>query len=175
MIPDPLHPAIVHFPIVLLLLGAPLAVGAVFLRKWHLPVFAAVVLSLGGVGAIVATWTGENDAEVAGELAGNGEQVLEEHEEWGERARNAGLAAAILAIISVALSRKPPAARAIAAASALLAMVAAIAVVQAGHYGGRAVYKFGVGVNLAAGSGEPGRNALKDTPVTEDRKDDDGD
>jgi hypothetical protein len=34
-IPSPLHPAIVHFPIVLILLGA---VGvAVFIRRWHLP------------------------------------------------------------------------------------------------------------------------------------------
>lgn len=175
MIPDPLHPAIVHFPIVLLLLGAPLAVGAVFWRKWHLPVLAAVVLSLGGFGAIVATWTGENDAEVAGELAGNGEQVLEEHEEWGERARNAGLVAAFLAIVSVALSRKSPADRVVAAVSALLAVVAAISVIQAGHYGGRAVYKFGAGVNAAAGNGELGRNALKDSPATKDRKDDDED
>ena len=62
-IPDPLHPAIVHFPIVLLLLGAPLAVLAVFVRKWQLPLLAAVVLGLGGAGAITATWSGGKDAE----------------------------------------------------------------------------------------------------------------
>ena len=41
MIPDPLHPAVVHFPIVLLLLGAPLAVVAVFVRRFNLPVTVA--------------------------------------------------------------------------------------------------------------------------------------
>ena len=40
MIPDPLHPAVVHFPIVLLLLGAPVAVVAVFVRGCTLSVLA---------------------------------------------------------------------------------------------------------------------------------------
>ena len=69
MIPDPLHPAVVHFPIVLLLLGAPLAVVAVFVRRWNLPVLAAVVVALGAAGAVVATWTGGEAAELAGELS----------------------------------------------------------------------------------------------------------
>ncbi|MFA7343181.1 MAG: DUF2231 domain-containing protein [Terrimicrobiaceae bacterium] len=152
MIPDPLHPAVVHFPIVLLLLGAPLAVVAVFLRKWNLPVLAAVVLALGGAGALVATWTGEQAAELAGELNGRGEKILDEHEEWGERARNAGLVAAALAVVSAALGRKPVAGRAVGAAAALAAVASAFSVAQAGHYGGQVVYKHGVGVNTAAGT-----------------------
>ena len=111
MLPDPLHPAVVHFPIALLLLGAPLAVVAVFVRSWNLPVLAAVVLALGGGGALVATWTGGQAAELAGELNGGGEQVLDQHEEWGGRARNAGIVAAVLAVASASLFRKPVAAR----------------------------------------------------------------
>jgi uncharacterized membrane protein len=156
MIPDPLHPAIVHFPIVLLLLGAPLAVLSLFLRKWHLPLLTAVVLSVGGVGAVVATWTGEEAAELAGELNGSGETALEAHEDWGERARNAGIVAAILAIASAALGRIPMAGRALGAATALAAVVAAYSVAQAGHYGGVVVYKHGVGVNIAAGASAGG-------------------
>lgn len=151
MLPDPLHPAIVHFPIVLLLLGAPLAILSVFLRKWHIPVLAAIVLSLGAAGALAATWTGENDAEMAGELAGNGEQTLDEHEEWGKRARNAGIVAALLAITSAALIRKPVAGGAVGAVAAVAAVAAAFSVAQAGHYGGQVVYKFGAGVNIASG------------------------
>jgi uncharacterized membrane protein len=155
MVPDPLHPAVVHFPIVLLLLGAPLAVVAVFVRRWNLPVLAAVVLALGASGAVVATWTGGQAAELAGELAGGGEQVLDQHEEWGERARKAGIVAALLAVASAALFRKPVAARAVGAAAALAAVAAAFSVAQAGHYGGQVVYKHGVGVNTAAAGESP--------------------
>lgn len=155
MIPDPLHPAVVHFPIVLLLLGAPLAVFSVFFRKCNLPVLAAVVLTLGATGAVVAAWTGENAAEMAGELTGNGEKILDEHEEAGERARNFGCIAAALAVVSALVCRKPAVGRFIGAAAALSALVAAFSVAQAGHYGGQVVYKHGAGVNTAAGtSGE---------------------
>ncbi|MEI6035548.1 MAG: DUF2231 domain-containing protein [Verrucomicrobiae bacterium] len=150
MLPDPLHPALVHFPIVLLLLGAPLALVAVFVRRWHLPVLAALVLTLGAAGAAVATVTGGKAAEMAGELADNAEKALDEHEEWGERARNAGALAAVLAVLSAALVRKPAAARAAGAVAAIAAIAAALSVAQAGHYGGQAVFKFGIGVNAVA-------------------------
>ena len=152
MLPDPLHPAVVHFPIVLLLLGAPLAAVAVFFRGHHLPLLAAIVLLLGAGGAVVATVTGESDAEMAGELAENGESILEEHEEWGERARNFGLIAAVLAIASAPLVRQPAAGRIVGSVAAAAAIAAALAVAQAGHYGGQVVYKFGVGVNTSAAS-----------------------
>lgn len=171
MIPDPLHPAVVHFPIVLLLLGAPLAVVSVFLRKWHLPVLTAAVLALGGAGAVVATWTGEEAAELAGELSGSGEKTLDAHEEWGERARNAGLVAAVLAVISAALGRRPVAGRALGAAAAIAALGAAFSVAQAGHYGGEVVYKHGVGVNTAAG-GSVG-DAQSDMQKRQKKDDDD--
>ncbi|MFZ4776689.1 MAG: DUF2231 domain-containing protein [Terrimicrobiaceae bacterium] len=174
MLPDPLHPAIVHFPIVLLLLGAPLAILAVFLRKWHLPVLAAIVLSLGAAGAFVATWTGGNDAEMAGELAGNGEQTLDEHEEWGERTRNAGIVAALLAITSAALIRKPVAGSVVGAVAAVAAVAAAFSVAQAGHYGGQVVYKYGAGVNTAAGTAA-GESAASPAGGTEKKKHDKGD
>ena len=152
MLPDPLHPAIVHFPIVLLLLGAPLAILAIFLRNWHLPLLTALVLTMGATGAMVATWTGEEEAEVVGELSGTADKILDEHEEWGERARNFGIGAAVLAILSVLLSRVPIAGRVLALLAAIVAIAAAVSVSRAGHYGGLAVYKHGIGVNTAAGA-----------------------
>jgi uncharacterized membrane protein len=152
MIPDPLHPAIVHFPIVLLLLGAPLAILSIFWRRSGFPILVAAVLSLGAFGAIVATLTGEQDAEMVGEATGHADQVLDEHEEWGERARNIGIVAALLAMASAGLGfRWPSAGRPVAALAALVSVGAAFAVVQAGHYGGQLVYKNGVGVHAAAG------------------------
>ncbi len=170
MFPDPLHPAVVHFPIVLLLFGAPLAVAAVFWRKNFLPSLAALVLVLGATGALVAAFTGEQDAEMAGELSPAGEETLEQHEEWGERARNFGVAAALLACASAAAFRWPTPARGLGAAAALAALAAAFAVAQAGHFGGQVVYKHGVGVNTAA-SGES--SAVAPKAKTNKRDDDD--
>lgn len=51
LMPDPLHPAVDHFPIVLILLGAVAAIVAAIWRGGHLPRFGAVLLGLGALGA----------------------------------------------------------------------------------------------------------------------------
>jgi uncharacterized membrane protein len=151
-IPDPLHPALVHFPIVLILLGTAVGVVSVFLRRWHLPWLAAGLLSAGALGAFAATWSGGNDAEMAGKLASRTEQILEEHEEWGERARNLAIAAALLALASATTMRLSKTSRGLAVAAALVALASSYSVAEAGHYGGLLVYKNGLGVNTAAGA-----------------------
>ena len=165
-IPSPLHPAIVHFPIVLILLGTMAAVAAVFFRRWHLPWLAAGLLAAGAVGAFAATWTGGNDEELVGEISPAAEQILDEHEEWGARTRNIAIVAALFAIASASIARFPTAARGLGIASALAALVASYAVVETGHYGGQLVYKHGAGVNAAAGSALP-------TPKNPEHGDDD--
>ncbi len=149
MIPDPLHPAVVHFPIVLILLGAVVAVSAVFIRRWHLPVLTAILLLGGAGGAVVATWTGEEDAEMAGEISQPADAILEEHEEWGEWTRNVAVVAALLAVgaAGMGMTRHPRVARGIGVAAALVALGAAYSVGMTGHYGGLLVYKHGVGIN----------------------------
>ena len=113
----------------------------------------------------MATWTGGQAAELAGELAGGGERVLDEHEDWGDRARNAGIVAAALALISAALFRKATAARAVGAAAALASLAAAFSVAQAGHYGGEIVYRHGVGVNTAAVAGTSASGGSEEAPA----------
>ena len=49
-IPDPLHPAIVHFPIVLIFLGTLISILTIFTRRGALPQFAAVILILAAGG-----------------------------------------------------------------------------------------------------------------------------
>ncbi len=172
MIPDPLHPAIVHFPIVLLLLGAPLAIIAIFLRKWHLPWFVALVLMAGALGAVAAAWTGGQDEEVLGELTANADTILEQHEEWGERTRNVAVLAAALALLAAAFTKIPTASISIGVLVAVASLAAAVCVAQAGHYGGLLVYKHGAGINLAAGqnapNGEAGNSGLSKEQKTGD-------
>jgi uncharacterized membrane protein len=65
-IPNPLHPAIVHFPIVLLLIGAAVAMVSVFVSRWHLAWVAAALLGLGVVGSFFAVKTGDSAKESVG-------------------------------------------------------------------------------------------------------------
>ena len=155
--PQPLHPAIVHFPIVLLLLGAAVAVLAVFVRRWHMPLFAAILLSLGAIGAVAASATGEQEEEKVEHSIPAAEPLLEEHEDWGDLARNAGIVAAVLAVIAAAVARKPVGGRALSALTACAALVAGYCVAQAGQFGGELVYRHGAGV--APGQGHSGSEA----------------
>lgn len=152
-IPDPLHPAVVHFPIVLILAGTVCAVAAVFVRRWHLPLLTALVLAAGALGSVAAVVTGEQDEDMVGKLSASADHVLEEHEEWGKQARNVALVSALLAVGAAATCRMRVAGRTLSALAAAAALTAAYSVAQAGHYGGQLVYHHGVGIKTAAATG----------------------
>lgn len=146
-IPDPLHPAVVHFPIAFLLAGAVLACAAIFIRRWAW--IAAALLMAGALGAVVAVTTGEIErSEEIAVPAGKGREVLNAHENHGERARNAGVAAAVLASAAAGWGKRRLAGRALAVAAAVLALAAAREVVAAGKTGGELVYHHGVGLRF---------------------------
>jgi uncharacterized membrane protein len=147
-LPSPLHPAVVHFPIVLLLLGSVVALAAPFVRRWHLPVVTAVLFGLGAIGTVVAVQTGEKEGELVNESAAI-EPVLEQHEEWAERTQIAAIAIAVLALAATLTLRWPLVARGLNIATAVGAFAVTWCVVQTGHYGGQLVYRHGAGVNLA--------------------------
>ena len=151
--PEPLHPAVVHFPIALLLLGAAVAVLAIPVRRWHLPLFAAILLSLGALGAVAATITGEEEEERVEHDLPTAERLLEKHADWGESARNAGLLAAVIATTAAAFASRPHLGRFLSVLTAFTAISAAYAVSQAGHLGGELVYRHGAGVALDRGPG----------------------
>jgi len=167
-IPDPLHPAIVHFPIVLIVLGAAVSLIAVFWRKGYVPVFAAALLTLGALGAWAAVATGESDGGLVENNTGTAGSLLEAHENWAERTLTAAAVAAVIAIGAAALFRFPRAARAVAVAAALASGVASWTVYETGHRGGALVYQHGAGVNtstttaVAETSGESPRRERSD-------------
>lgn len=170
LLPSPLHPAVVHFPIVLGLLGAVVAVAAAFTRRWQLPAIAAVLLGLGALGSIVAVQTGERDGETAGEGPGV-EAVLDQHEEWAERTQAAFVAVALVAAAGLFTTRWPRIARGLGIVTGFGALVVAWCVVQTGHYGGQLVYRHGAGVYAAASPG-PGADAPGERDERHGDKDD---
>ncbi|MBU3665113.1 MAG: hypothetical protein FGM15_04435 [Chthoniobacterales bacterium] len=167
--PNPLHPAVVHFPIAFVLLGAGLAVLAVLLRRWNLPLMVAILLVCGAAGAVVATSTGEEEAERLHEISAAGEEVLEEHEDWGELTRNIAVVAALLAVAAAFAANKRVAGIVLSALTAAAALAAAYSVVQTGHYGGELVYRHGAGVRAAA-DGAPSETAVSPSSSHEEKK-----
>jgi uncharacterized membrane protein len=149
VIPDPLHPAMVHFPIVLIVLGTLASVIAVFWRKGYVPAFAAALLVMGALGAWAAIATGKSDGGLVENTSAGVEPLLEAHENWAERTLTATAIAAVIAIGAAALFRFPRAARGVAVAAALAAGVASWTVYETGHRGGALVYQHGTGVNTS--------------------------
>lgn len=148
-VPDPLHPALVHFPIVLILLGTICAVAAVFWRKHSLPVVAAVLLGMGALGAWAAVASGESDGGLLENGSPKREALVDEHETWAKRTLTFSIAAAVIAAGSVLAGRWPRIARVVAVVSALTSVVAAYGVYETGHRGGALVYRHGAGVEVA--------------------------
>lgn len=151
MLPSPLHPVVVHFPIVfavLLPFAALFALwvirkGAAPLRAWALPLAIAVALT--GT-AWVAIQTGEAEEERVEAYVG--EPAIHEHEEAAERfllvagvvtlVAGAGLLSGVLGYAS----------RIVATAGAALVLLAGV---QVGRAGGELVYEHGAAQAYVSG------------------------
>jgi uncharacterized membrane protein len=147
--PIPLHPAVVHFPIVLLLLGSAMAWVTVFIPRGTWARIAAACLVGGAAGAVLAGQTGEHESESVQTPWGS-KGTLETHEEWAERTQVAALAVAVLAIGVLGMRRWPMLARTMAIATAVGALASTWCVIETGHSGGLLVYRYGTGIRSAA-------------------------
>jgi len=143
MIPDPLHPAIVHFPIVLMFVVPVLAIWAIWRisrgdesrKTWAIPFVAAIVLALSSWAAVA---TGENDSEKVERVVS--EQPLETHEETAEMFLYLSVGVVVIAGAGLLRGTIGKSARILTTAAAVgLTVVGA----RAGHSGGALVYKHG--------------------------------
>jgi uncharacterized membrane protein len=145
MLPNPLHPAIVHLPLALAVLIPLLLLFAVWkvrkgssLKDVWMP--AVVMAFLLFVSALVATNTGESDEEVVEEVVS--EQVIEAHE---ERAEAFTYAAGFLFLISAAGFLKAKAGQAARWLTVAASVVVFVLALRVGHSGGSLVYEHGAG------------------------------
>jgi len=158
MLPQPLHPAVVHFPIVLTLLmplvaaGAWLAVrrGARPARMWALVAGTALLLF---ASTFVAQRTGEAEEEVVERVVP--ESAIGQHEESAERYLIATGVFVLLAAIGLAPGRLGRAGRVAGLAGAVALIPLAWSV---GHSGGELVYQHGA-ASAYVTSGAPAATA----------------
>lgn len=155
MIPSPLHPAVVHFPLVLAFLLPISALGALWairrgarpLRAWALPVVVAAAL-VGSAWAAVET----GEAEEERVEAAVSEQILHEHEEAAERFLVVAGLVLVVAGAGLLGGTTGTAARLLATAGSVVALAAGVSV---GAAGGELVYRHGAAqpyVSAAAAS-----------------------
>ncbi len=153
MLPSPLHPALIHFPIVLMIFLPVVAVGALLAirgglrpsRAWAFPLGLAAVLA---VSSFAAVRTGQAEEERVDEQVPT--TMIETHEEAGERFLI--LSGILVVVMAAGLIRGGVgrAARVVGVAGALALTVAGY---QVGHSGGQVVYGDGTAPGLVAGAG----------------------
>jgi uncharacterized membrane protein len=151
MLPDPLHPAVVHFPIVLVVLLPFFALAAIWAihrgaapaRAWAVPVALAGALTLSAWAAVAS---GEADEERVEEAVS--ESALKAHEAGAERFLVLSGVMLVLAAAGLLRGTIGRSARLVATAGALGLVVAGV---QVGHTGGALVYRYGA-ANAYAGS-----------------------
>ena len=163
MLPNPLHPAVVHFPIVLAVLLPLFAIGALVairkgarpLRAWSLPLAVGAALTLS---SWVAVETGEDQDERVERVVA--EQPLETHEERAEMFLT--LSGVLLLVSATGLLRGV-----VGRAGRITATVGAVALVvaaaQVGHSGGELVYRHGAASAYVPNEGGASASAVTPT------------
>ena len=134
-----LHPLVVHFPIVLLLLGAFLQIIQVFVLKRNLDWVILLCVGAGFIGAYIA---GVYAHPHTHDLTETAKKVLEQHDIYAEWTIYASALGAVLKLGSLFLLKKN---RLFEIAVLLVLGFAAYTVSEAGHYGSQLVYLEGVG------------------------------
>src|SRR5690349_9418011 len=156
MLPDPLHPAVVHFPIVLMFILPVAAFGALWaIRRgapprlaWAVPLLVAAALAGSSWAAVE---TGEQQEDRAEDAVG--EPVLHAHEEAAERF----LAfATVMLVVTAAGFAGGTAGRVARITGATVAVALIGAGYQVGHSGGRIVYGDRTGPGLVSTGGGEG-------------------
>ena len=142
----PLHPQIVHTPIVLIIFSAFFAlIGRLMDRDW-LKKTSVLLLVFGFLGAFLAVQSGKPAHRVPEHQQGVPEEAIDTHEMLGERTMYlSGLA---LLALFIASRMKGGAANAVGGLALILQLLAAGCVAYTGYLGGKLVYDHGANVKV---------------------------
>ncbi len=145
----PLHPIVVHFVIALAVVGILFRWLSLLGKPAFLSPAAATLILLATAAGVIAAESGEL-AHGPAERVPGARHAVEEHEEWGERAKNALLILAAIELAGLALYRWPKV-RTVRVTAAVVGLGALFAVYEAGEHGGELVYSYAGGVGVRTG------------------------
>ena len=146
-----LHPQVVHFVVALIIVGVAFRWLSLVIRQAWLPTAAAVLVALGAIAAVVAVRSG-TDAHGPVERVPGARPAVVEHEEWGERARNAFLVLLVFEVVAAALAaRQHSRARAAGLVAGVVGLAAVGVLYRAADAGGALVYSYAGGVGIRTG------------------------
>jgi uncharacterized membrane protein len=143
MLPNPLHPAIVHFPVVLAFLLPFFVVGALWaIRRGARPRRAWTIPLAGSLALVASAWLSVETGEAQDERVERvvAEQPLSTHEELAEAFLAGSAIVTLVAAAGLIGGRIGQAARGVTVVGALVLVVGAALV---GHSGGQLVYRHG--------------------------------
>ncbi len=168
----PLHPLVVHFPLVLAVLLPIVLLAIVVASKrgmtrdsvWWVGVVTAAILV---VSAVVALKTGERDEEAVERVVAD--QYLERHEERADLFLWSAVGTLVLTFVTATL-RSRRAHSVLAAASIVASLASAGSAVAVGHSGGSLVYEHNAAV--VHSRSEPAVVGQRREPTEEEEGDD---
>ncbi|MEE4271931.1 MAG: DUF2231 domain-containing protein [Thermoanaerobaculales bacterium] len=152
MTPIALHPAVVHFPIALLLVSTLFDAACLIFRRFvWIDRAGSALLILGSAGLGAAFLTGNRAAEKAAPVTGAAQGILAEHEDLALITLGVAGGALLLKLFVTWLGRHDLEVN--IGIFRLLALIlsfgAAFLLVLTAYHGGQLVYDHGIGVNLA--------------------------
>ena len=146
-----IHPQVVHFVVALIVVGVAFRWLSLATKAQWLSPAALALVAIGTAASLVAVRSGIDAHGPVERIPGVRSPVVE-HEEWGERARNAFLVLLVLEVVATTLAaRQLGAASAARAAAALVGLLAVGVLYKAGDAGGDLVYEYAGGVGIRSG------------------------
>jgi len=147
-----LHPQVVHFTIVLAILGVAFRLLSLLGRPAFASPTASTLLLLAALSGFVSAQTGDAAHGPVERIPGVRDAVVE-HEAWGERARNILIVVGLIELVGLAMWRSSRL-RTVHITAAVVGLVAVAFVYEAAEHGGDLVYSYAGGPGIRSGDPE---------------------
>jgi len=141
-----LHPQVVHFTIVLTIIGAMFRVISLLGKPAFASPAATTLILLAALSSIVSTRSG-TAAHGPVERVPGARTAVQEHEEWGERTQKALFVLGAIELVGLAMWRSPKL-KMVHGVAAVASLICAGFVYETGEHGGKLVYSYAGGVGI---------------------------
>ena len=149
LFPAAMHPQVVHFTIVLAIVGVAFRLVSLLGKPAFASPAATTLLVLAALSAVVSVQTGTAAHGPVERVPGSRPAVVA-HEEAGELAQTVLLVLGVVELAALALRRSPKV-KLVHGLAAVVGLAAVFAVYEAGEHGGALVYSYAGGIGIRTG------------------------